>query len=136
MTEKIVQLDVLRLERHKPRKCTCDSRRFTVDEVNREITCSCGLVVDPFEAMLELADTHERFNRQHKELYEQAQLWKKQKPYSVLFKRLEQDYQRGKMLPYCPHCNYLIELDKLTSWGNAEFYLKRQKEILASKKTD
>lgn len=51
----IVQLDTIRIERQKPRKCTCDpyDKHFTVDKVNREITCGCGLVVDPYEAMEE-----------------------------------------------------------------------------------
>ncbi|WP_239617289.1 hypothetical protein [Cohnella mopanensis] len=45
----IVQLDTIRIERHKPRKCTCDpyNKKFTVDTVNREVTCRCGLTVDP-----------------------------------------------------------------------------------------
>lgn len=134
MNDNIIQIDTLRIERHKPRKCTCEDRHFTIDTTNREVACDCGLVVDPFEALEHITKYYENINEKHKQLNEQAKIWMKQKPHSVLFKELEQRYQRGKMLPYCPSCDNLIELDKLSGWGNAEFYLKRQKEILASKK--
>lgn len=132
--DNIIQLDILRVERHKPRKCTCDKPKFLVDTENREVTCECGMAHDAFEALLNLAERHEEINRSQRAMHEQKSIWVKQKPHSVLFKRLEQDYQHGKMLPYCPTCNYLIELDKLTSWGNAGFYLERQRQILAKEK--
>lgn len=124
--DNIVQLDIIRVERHKPRKCTCTVRKFTVDTVNREITCGCGLTVDPFEAMKYIAEYYERINEQHKALHEQRKEWLKQKPHSVLFRNLEKHYTYGKMLPFCPNCDQLIDLTQLTRWGNAEFYRKRQ----------
>ncbi|MFD2330069.1 hypothetical protein ACFSR7_12525 [Cohnella sp. GCM10020058] len=134
MDPKIVQLDVIRIERHKPRKCTCDpeERSFTVDNVNREITCGCGMTVEPFEAMNFLAERYDRINRQHVAMDEQRRSWAKQKPHSILFKRLEQNYRRGEMLPTCPHCEVPIDPNKLTFWVNAKFYLQRQKQIKAA----
>lgn len=126
MDDKIIQIDTLRIDRKKPRKCVCKVRKFTIDTVNREITCDCGLVVDPFEAMEYLATHYEQINREHRTLREQAEYWKKQKPYSVLFKRLEQSYSKGKMLPSCPHCNQLFDFKQLTYFHNAEFYRKLQ----------
>ena len=122
----IVQLDTIRLERHKPRKCTCDpyDKSFTVDKVNREITCGCGLAVDPYEAMEHLAYHYERINDQHKAMDDQRQQWIKEKPYSVLFKELERHYRRGTMLPGCPECGSSFEFNKITSWTNAEYYRK------------
>jgi hypothetical protein len=128
-SDNIIQIDALRIERNKQRKCTCDPRnkKFTIDTTNREVTCGCGLVVDPFEAMEHLAKYYERINDNHKRLRAQADAWIKEKPYSVLFKRLEVDYQRGKMLPYCPTCKELFDFKDVTSFGNAEFYRKRQR---------
>lgn len=126
--DNIIQLDTIRLERHKKRKCTCDPhhKKFTVDKENREITCECGLVTDPFEAMHHLARYYEGLNAEHRALNEQRQQWLKEKPYSVIFKKLERDYQRGTMLPFCPECRKLIDFKDFTSWGNAEFYRKQQ----------
>lgn len=126
MSDNIISIDVIRIERHKPRKCTCDEKdkKFTVDTQNREVTCDCGMVVDPFEALMYLANHYERINNQHKALYEQAQEWKKEKPYSVLFKGLERDYQRGKMLPTCPKCGDSFDFKNISGWRNAEFFRK------------
>jgi len=126
MDGNIIQLDTIRIERHKPRKCTCDpdNKRFTVDTVNKEITCECGLTVDPFDAMEYIAKHYEHINWQHKQLNEQRKQWIKEKPYSVIFKNLERNYSRGTMLPYCPKCDSLFDFKDITSWGNAEFYRK------------
>lgn len=124
----IIQLDTIRINRRLERKCTCEpyNKRFTVDTVNREVTCGCGMTVDPFEAMKHLAEYTERMNEQHKAMNEQRRQWAKEKPHSVLFKQLEREYRRGEMLPRCPSCESLIEFDKLAHWVNAKFYLQRK----------
>lgn len=126
--DNIISIDSIRIDRKKPRKCVCTERKFTVDTENREITCGCGIVADPFEAMLYLATHYERINLAQKAMHEQAQEWKKQKPHSVLFKRLEQNYRKGVMLPSCPHCNQQFDFNQLTSWHNADFYRKMQEK--------
>lgn len=123
--DKIIILDTIRIERNRPRKCTCEGqRKYTVDTVNREITCGCGQVVDPFEAMADLANHHEWLNRQHRAMNEQRKEWIKQKPHSVLFKQLERSYRRGTMLPFCPRCGDVFDFTELTSFGSADFYRK------------
>lgn len=124
--DNIIVLDHIRIDRRIPRKCTCKVRKFTVDTTNREITCSCGLTVDPFEAMEYIAKHYERINHDHEALNEQRKQWLKEKPQSVLFKSLERSYQRGTMFPYCPNCESPFDIKKITSWVNAEFFLKRQ----------
>lgn len=124
MSDNIISIDAIRIERHKPRKCVCEEKRFTVDTRNREITCGCGQVVDPFEAMEYLARHYEMVNEQHKALHAQAQEWRKQKPHSVLFKQLEKEYQRGSYLPSCPVCKSMFDFKDISFWSNAEFYRK------------
>jgi hypothetical protein len=85
------------------------------------------MVVDPFEAMLDVARHYERINEQHQALDAQRREWIKQKPHSVLFKRLEQQYMRGEMLPYCPKCENLFDFKDVRCFGNAEFYRKLEK---------
>ena len=120
--DKIIQIDALRIERNKPRKCVCENPVFTLDTTNREVTCECGVTHDPFDALYHIAEEYERINEQHRLLHQQAQEWIKTKPYSVLFKKLEQHYRRGTMLPHCPKCDSLFDFQEITSWGNAEFY--------------
>lgn len=134
MQDNIILLDILRIQRNKPRKCTCKIRKFTVDTVNREVTCGCGLIVDPFEALLYLATHYEHINEQHKALDDQRKEWIRQKPHSVIFKHLEQQYRRGKMLPFCPKCDSLFDFKEIKSWGNAEFYRKLQQRFVSKER--
>lgn len=127
--DNLVTLDTLRIERNKPRKCTCgDRRQYSVDKVNREVTCGCGLVWDAFDALLNVAEHYEEENRNHKHMYEQRNEWLKQKPFSVLFKKLERSYRRGEMLPNCPHCGEIFDYTELNGHTNAMFYRNRLKK--------
>lgn len=130
----IIQIDTLRIDRNRKRKCICDpyDKKFTVDSVNREITCECGMIVDPFEAMEYLANHYELLNEQHRRLYDQRQEWIKTKPYSVLFKDLERSYSRGTMLPSCPRCNQVFDFKEISGWTNAEYYRKWKEHIKKS----
>lgn len=124
MSDNIVSIDTVRIERNIPRKCTCDeyNKRFTVDTRNRQITCGCGLIADPYEAMEHIARQYERMNDSHQALNEQRKKWLKEKPHSVMFKELERNYRKGEMLPHCPKCERLFDYKDITSHGNADFY--------------
>jgi hypothetical protein len=124
MSDNIISIDTIRIDRKKPRKCVCEERHFTVDTENREVTCECGVIVDPFEALMYLAEHYERINRQHQALHDQRTEWMKTKPYSVMFKDLERSYQRGTMLPSCPKCEEMFDFKDIHFWSNAEFYRK------------
>lgn len=126
--DNIIQIDTIRIARNKPRKCTCESRKYTVDKVNREVTCECGIVHDPLEALIDIALHYERINEQHKALNEQRKEWLKQKPHSVLFKGLERSYRRGTMWACCPNCDQPFDFKSINSWVNAEFFKKRREE--------
>ncbi|MNC34101.1 hypothetical protein D3C75_825180 [compost metagenome] len=133
--DNIVVLDTLRIEHNRPRKCTCDpyNKKFTVDSVNREVTCECGIVVDPFEAMEYLARHYDRINEQHKAMHEQKREWLKEKPHSVLFKKLERSYRRGEMLPSCPICQQTFDFKDVTFFTNARFYRAMKAKEAAQK---
>lgn len=129
--EKVISIDILRINRKVPRKCVCDEHhiKYTVDTENREITCECGIVVDPFEAMEYLARKYDRINESHKALQEQRNSWLRQKPRSIIFKNLEQSDSKGTMLPVCPNCKVPFEFSKVVSFVNAEFFRTRQRSI-------
>ncbi|MNW44645.1 hypothetical protein D3C74_218830 [compost metagenome] len=124
MSDNIITLDVIRVERHKPRKCTCDhyNMHFTIDTVNKEITCECGMVVDPFDAIKNIAEHYERINRSQENMDAQRRQWLKEKPHSVIFKELERSYRKGTMLPECPRCHQPFDYTEIKGHINAEFY--------------
>ncbi|MFE9279367.1 hypothetical protein ACPC37_34690 [Streptomyces griseoincarnatus] len=124
MTDNVIKLDITRIDRNKPRKCTCDplDLHFTIDTTNKEITCECGMTVDPFEALKYLAEHYERINNRQEQMDEQRREWLKEKPHSVMFKKLEREYQRGKMLPECPRCHQPFDYTEINGHINAEFY--------------
>lgn len=124
MNDNIIQIDTVRIDRNKPRNCVCEDRHFTIDTTNREVTCECGLVVDPFEALEYITKHYESINDKHRRLNDQAQQWMKEKPHSVMFKELERHYRRGIMLPFCPKCRDMFDYKDISSHGNAEFYHK------------
>lgn len=115
---KVIDIHVLRMNRNIGKRCTCEGRGFVVDPDNREVTCSmCGAVVDPYEAMYELACKPERLMKEIEDLkrykaYKQEELQKlvKKKPTGALLKEFERELKRG-MIPVCPecHCGFFVE---------------------------
>lgn len=124
MDEKILSIDAIRIDRKKTRKCVCKERHYTIDTVNRELTCECGIVTDPYEVLIDIYTHYDRIDRRHQELNEQRQEWLRTKPHSVMFKGLERNYSRGTMLPSCPKCDQMFDFKDITFWSNAEFYRK------------
>jgi hypothetical protein len=128
LPDNIIEIDVLRINRKVPRKCTCKQRKFTVDTENREITCGCGMVVDPYEALLDMAKYYHYLNGQHTDLNEQRKKWLKEKPHSAFFKDLERRYSKGTMLPHCPKCGDMFDFNDINCFTNAEFYRRLEEK--------
>ncbi|MEN2765658.1 hypothetical protein [Ornithinibacillus xuwenensis] len=132
LPKKIVSIDQIRINRGIEKICKCDNRRFMIDTKNRRITCqSCGAVVDPYEAMYELARNGERLQEQVSNLLEQRKQIANYKPWLVTIKKLEKDYRGRKMLPNCPRCSEPFYLEELTHWTGKQYAdarIKRWKE--------
>ncbi|MFA9459101.1 hypothetical protein ACERJO_20460 [Halalkalibacter sp. AB-rgal2] len=117
LPDKIIELDQIRINRGIEKICKCEKRRFVIDTRNRRVNCSsCGSVVDPYEAMYELATNGQELQRQVENLLEQRKQIASYKPWLVVIKRLEKDYRGRKMLPNCPRCHEPFYLEELTSW--------------------
>lgn len=122
LPDKIIGLDQVRISRGLGKICKCNKRKFVIDTDNRRITCnSCGAVVDPYEAMLDLAGQHEEYNRQAEYLLEQKKQITKYKPWLRVIKNLESHYRGHQMLPVCPRCSEAFYLEELTSWVGKKF---------------
>ncbi|MGG0262376.1 hypothetical protein ABEY48_28495 [Bacillus mycoides] len=126
LPDKIIGLDQIRINRDIGKICKCEKRKFVIDTTNRRVTChSCGSVVDPYEAIVDLSTQHEEFNRQVERLLEQKKQLAAYKPYLRIIKSLESSYRGRKMLPRCPRCSEPFYLEELVSWTNKQYAERR-----------
>lgn len=57
----IVRFDLVKINRGREKLCQCTAPCFEVDEENRIVSCKiCGAILDPFEALIKLAERPER----------------------------------------------------------------------------
>lgn len=67
---EIIQLDELRINRNIGKECTCWNRKFMLDTTNKRVVCSiCGVVIDPYDALYEVATKRERFRDEIDRMY-------------------------------------------------------------------
>ncbi|MGN7311501.1 hypothetical protein ACTHQ4_10385 [Alkalicoccobacillus gibsonii] len=122
LPDSIIGIDQLRVNRGLEKICKCKQRKFIVDAKNRRVNCgSCGAVVDPYDAMYEMATKGERFQEQVQSLLDQRKQIMDYKPWLVVIKKLEKKYRGKKMLPCCPRCTEPFYLEELTSWTGKPF---------------
>ncbi|WP_416808015.1 hypothetical protein [Bacillus thuringiensis] len=126
LPDKIIGLDQIRINRGIGKICKCENRKFVLDTTNKRVTChSCGSVVDPYEAIVDLANQREEFNRQAELLLEQKKQLAAYKPHLRIIKSLEKSYRGRKMLPYCPRCSEPFYLEELTHWMGISYAERR-----------
>lgn len=124
LPDNIKRIDVIRIEYRKRKLCECKNPHYEIDYENRLVTCTdCGAVVEPFDAMYELAKNYERLGDQVSSLLEQRKEIANYKPHLVVIKNLERMYRGNNysMAPICPRCGEAFELQELISWINRKF---------------
>lgn len=127
LPDKILDIDVLKIIKDTRKICKCYERNFEVDTVNKLVYCSeCHAIIDPYEALVEIAKSRERIVAENERLYRQRKEIANYKPYLVAIKRIEESSRRGKMLPNCPHCNETFYLEELTHWTNKDYCKPRK----------
>lgn len=133
LPNKIIGLDQVRISRGLGKICKCENRAFVIDTDNRRVTCaSCGAVIDPYDALYDLAYQDEKRNRQIESLLEQRKQIVAYKPWLVVIKRLEEQYRGHKMIPDCPRCGQPFYLEEIRSWTGkpyADARIKKYKEM-------
>jgi hypothetical protein len=132
LPEKVVQIEVLRINRSIGKRCKCLKANYVVDPSNREVTCSkCGARVDAFDAIYDMAHNYERFQNDLNRLHEQYKEIASYKPWLVVIKNLESNYRGHKMIPHCPRCNEPFYLEEISGWMGKDYAdarIKRWKE--------
>ncbi len=125
MDNKIVQIDVLKLDYDFKKICNCEKNHFEIDVQNRLVRCmDCGAIIDPFEALMRIGKNFRRINEQVHNCYKKIEELNSYKPYLREAKRYEKMMREKDMLPICPHCGELFEWQELNGMGNKRFYKK------------
>jgi hypothetical protein len=117
LPEKVKRLDFLRVERGMKKLCNCLDPRFEIDYSNRLIYCKCGALVDPFDALYEVARHYERMAEYTEYMLRTRQEIDNYKPHLVVIKELEKHYRGSKLWPTCPICKGAFDLKELINTG-------------------
>jgi hypothetical protein len=123
LPKELFNIEILKTKINAKKLCNCYDRKFEVDPINKFVSCTkCGAIIDPFEAIYEIARSRERIVEENKRLLDQRQEIKNYKPHLLVIKNLEKHLRSGDMLPTCPHCDKPFELGKLDHWVNKKYY--------------
>jgi len=129
LPDNVIPITTLRIKYDKKKKCTCRSTKYEVDFQNKEVTCAdCGAIVQPFDAICNLAQHYDRLQSEVRNLLQQRKQIVDWKPWLLSMRKLERTYRGGDMLPCCPHCGRGImahELNKAATSKQRE--LERRK---------
>ncbi len=129
--KNVVRLDVVRVERGVMKPCRCLDPHYELDLETRLVYCKdCGAVVDPFDALRNLARSYDRINRTMDRLREEAKALEEYKPRLRVIKEIERKYSgtSSSLVPSCPHCGEYFDLKDLlnVSWRSRILYERMQ----------
>ncbi|MCA1066162.1 hypothetical protein QTG56_25150 (plasmid) [Rossellomorea sp. AcN35-11] len=122
LPNNIIQIEQLKINRNLNKLCSCNNRRFTLDTQNRRVLCDvCGAVVDPYDAMYDLASKRVDLQREVETLLQQRMEIAEYKPWLKVIKSLEKHYRGKHYLPNCPRCAEPFYLEELSHWTGREY---------------
>lgn len=128
LPDKVVRLEVLRINRNIGKRCKCEEPNYVVDTDNREVNCDqCGSRIDPYDAIYGLAHHYERLQEEVQGLLRQRREIANYKPHLIVFRNLESHYRSKEMLPCCPECRKAFYFEHITSWTNRRMEELRRK---------
>lgn len=135
MSGKLIDFNILRINRAARKFCRCPNPHYELDTVNRVVTCTdCGAFVDPIEALRVLSHEIEQFERIAEYAVEERKKLDAYKPRLKVIKFLEEQYTgtRYSLIPSCPVCGEFFDLAELTNvtWREKEYH----NAVIAAKK--
>ena len=84
----IVRFDLVKINRGREKLCKCVVPHFEIDTENRIVLCQkCGAILDPFEALVKLAEHPEKMVEMQKRMKERIKAYKE-----------EAEQERSKMI--------------------------------------
>ena len=97
---------------------------YEIDMQNRLVVCKdCGAIIDPLDALVEIAKHYERIERWNQAVLDQRREIENYKPRLLVIRELEKRYCGQKMAPRCPHCGKPFDLKEIAkgSWCSRRF---------------
>jgi hypothetical protein len=130
LPDKIQRIDILRIEHNMRKLCACLHHSYVIDTENKLVYCKhCGAIIDPFEALCELARDVEHWNNQTEMMLKQQKEIQNWKPWLLPLRKVEKLYRAGQLLPMCPHCGRGILAEELAmSAINKKIELEQRKK--------
>lgn len=124
---ELIKLDHIRIDNKAGDSCDCmGMRKVMLNTKSRQVYCNdCGGLIDPFNALKDIAYKMERENEQVQRLREQAENLQNYKPWLKAVRSIEQGYRGKKMLPCCPRCDKPFFLEEIDSWRNRQLAEKQ-----------
>lgn len=130
LPREIIRFDALRVEYGMAKLCQCKTASYEIDYQNRLVYCqSCGAIVDPFEALLNIAKYIGRYEDHLKYMLEERKKLESWNPRLLVVKSLVDHYHSGKMAPVCPRCREAFDLKEIASWTDARFVRPPKEDI-------
>lgn len=125
---KVVRFDLLRIKRDSQLRCQCSVPRLELDPKNRTVQCKdCRAYLDPFDALIRVAERAEALQEYEKQAMEEAEHWRKltEEQFkrccrALAFREMESEYRRG-VLPRCPVCGKPFDPIKIKEWTNKDY---------------
>ncbi|WP_342471614.1 hypothetical protein MHH70_12415 [Metasolibacillus sp. FSL H7-0170] len=124
LPENLIKLDRLRIERGMGKLCKCKTQLYTLDTDNQRVTCqTCGAPIEPFQAMLKMAEVWGKINAELEMTLQQKKELDNYKPHLKIIKDLEKRTRSGpnQSHPICPVCDEPFMLSELTRFYGAKF---------------
>ena len=130
LPENIIPISTLIINRGRNKKCTCRNRKFEIDTQNREVCCQeCGAIIDPYTALVDIANNYERLGEEVNFLLEQRKRILDWKPHLISMRKLELIYRGCKMIPCCPHCKNGIYAEELLVYSVSKQHEKQRRKF-------
>ena len=99
LPKEIIRFDTLRVEYGMAKHCQCKTASYEIDYQNRLVYCqSCGAIVDPFEALLNIAKYIGRYEDHLEYLLEERKRLENWKPRLLVIRDLADHYPQEKWL--------------------------------------
>jgi len=122
LPDKIVSFGALRVEYGMEKTCQCKTARYEIDVKNRFVYCQdCGAIIEPFEALLNIAQYYERYEDRLNYMLEERRKLEEWNPRLLVAKNIVEHYHSGKMAPVCPRCHEAFDLKEIWQWTDARF---------------
>ena len=145
MTNKIIDFNIMRINKNAQKICRCDPPNYEIDTTNRLVQCTkCGAYIHPFDALVGLAENIEKYNSIINKLEEEMiEMADERNEYAKevntlltkrfrmnVFRDLQNSYMKG-LMPRCPHCERAFdptEIDHYTNKDYCDYKRKKSRE--------